>query len=86
MQEQLNIAEKYASEHNISFSTNTDPKKSKTKGIIFTKRGIKEGVENVLLNENPLPWVKSAKYLGNRLTNNINGLCDDIIEKRARYI
>ena len=86
LQEQLNIAQKYASDHNISFSTNIDPKKSKTKGIIFSKHEMKREIENVLLNENPLLWVQSAKYLGNRLTNKINGLCDDVLEKRARYI
>ena len=38
------------------------------------------------MNGNPLPWVTSAKYLGNRLTNKIDGLTQDIVEKRARYI
>ena len=68
------------------FSTNIDPKKSKTKGIIFSKKDIKHDIANVILNGNPLPWVTSAKYLGNRLTNKINGLTQDIVEKRARYI
>ena len=35
LQEMLDIAEKYVHEHSISFSTNPEPSKSKTKGIIF---------------------------------------------------
>ena len=83
LQEQLSIAEKYAKQHNISFSTNIDPKKSKTKGIIFSKNDIKYDIDNVILNGNPLPWVTSAKYLGNKLTNKINELTQDIVEKRS---
>ena len=35
LQEMLNKVEDYARNHNINFSTNPEPKKSKTKGIIF---------------------------------------------------
>ena len=86
LQEQLYIAEKYAKQQNISFSTKIDPKKNKTKGIIFSKNDIKYDIANVILSGNPLPWVTSAKYLGNKLTNRINGMLEDIKEKRARYI
>ena len=40
----------------------------------------------VNLNGNPLPWVTSAKYLGNKLTNNQDGYQQDAKEKRARFI
>ena len=40
----------------------------------------------MLLNGNPLPWVKSGKYLGNKLTGIQNGYQQDVKEKRARYI
>ena len=36
----LKLAEDYAKSHNIAFSTDPNPKKSKTKGIIF-KQGKK---------------------------------------------
>ena len=39
LQEMVSAAEKYAYSHNIKFSTNPDPVKSKTKGIIFRKYG-----------------------------------------------
>ena len=41
LQEMLNIAEKYALEHKISFSTNPDPEKSNTKCIVFSHTELK---------------------------------------------
>ena len=81
----LNSVEEYATNHNINFSTNPEPKKSKTKGIIF---GGKHKVDppNLSLNGNDLPWVEMAKYLGNTITSEVNGLQKDIKEKRAIYI
>ena len=81
----LKKVEEYANSHNINFSTNPEPIKSKTKGIIF---GDKTSIEPVKLslNGNELPWVNKAKYLGNTITNEINGLQKDIMEKRAAYI
>ena len=40
LQEMINIAEKYAKDHKISFSTHYLPEKSKTKGIVFSKRDL----------------------------------------------
>ena len=84
----LDMTEKYAQDHRIEFSTNPDPRKSKTKGIIFEKVKAKrnEDPAKLVLCNNPLPWENGAKYLGNRITNEINGLKDDTIIKRARYI
>ena len=86
LQNMLNIAEQYAKDHKISFSTDVNPNKSKTKGIIFSDKQIEENPAPVLLNGNPLPWVSSGKYLGNRLTSIQNGYQQDGKEKRARYI
>ena len=33
-----------------------------------------------------LPWAESATHLGNTIVNNIDGMSQDIIEKRAQYI
>ena len=88
LQQMLDIAQKYANEHTIEFSTNPDPRKSKTKGIIFKNRNNKghHEPEKLILCGNPFPWGNGAKYLGNRLTDKINGLQDDTVAKRARYI
>ena len=82
----LKIAEDYANEHKIAFSTDTNPDKSKTKGILFCKDPPARLPAPVLLNGNPLPWVSSGKYLGNRLTGNQNGYQKDVTEKRAQFI
>ena len=86
LQEMLHTAEKYVREHSISFSTNVDPSKSKTKGIIFSRKPLKAEPENVKLNGNPLPWVQKAKYLGNEVEAILNGLAQDANVKRAMYI
>ena len=86
LQNMLGSAERYANSHKISFSTNINPTKSKTKGIIFTNKETKADPEPVLLNGNPLPWVKSGKYHGKKLTGIQNGYQQDVKEKRARYI
>ena len=86
LQEMLDIASKYASDHKISFSTNTIPSKSKTKVIVFSDRRIRFSPEPLYLNGNPLPWVEKAKYLGNKVTGILDGYSQDIKEKRAQFI
>ena len=55
LQEMLDIAQKYVKDHIISFSTDPEPKKSKTKGIIFTRKPLKFSPLPLILNGNPLP-------------------------------
>ena len=88
IQEMLDKTEEYALEHKISFSTNPDPKKRKTKGIVFRNPNCKmtREPENLRLYGDLLPWENGAKYLGNRITNIINGLLEDTTAKRAQYI
>ena len=86
LQEMLDISEAYVKEHSISFSTDPDASKSKTKGIIFSRKPLKLEPEPVKLDGNPLPWVKQAKYLGNTIECVPNGHAADIKVKRARYI
>ena len=86
LQEMLDIASKYAREHKVSFSTDIRPEKSKTKGMVFSDRKIRYDPEPLRLDGNPLPWVEKSKYLGNKLTGQMNGFSDDIREKRARFI
>ena len=86
LQEMLDIAQKCMTEHNITFSTNVDPMKSKTKGMIFFIQPLKKHVEPIRLNGNPLPWVTKAKYLGNDIDACGKGLSSDVKVKRAKYI
>ena len=56
LQEMLTIAEKYANEHSIIFSTDVNPNKIKTKGMIFCKHEIDlKKYKPVVLSENELP-------------------------------
>ena len=83
LQEMLSIAEKYAEEHKIAFSTHILPEKSKTKGIVFSKKPLTWSPAPLILCDTPLPWVSSAKYLGNFITSSVDGLSQDVRQKRA---
>ena len=80
----LKVCEDYAEQHNLLFSTNEDPKKSKTKCLKYQNKPSE--VTPVQLCGNNLPWVDSGKHLGNILENKIDGLQKDIMVKRAKYI
>ena len=54
LQEMIRTCEQFAKKKNLKFSTNVDPTKSKTKGIIFSKNPVRQ-VPLVLLNGDPLP-------------------------------
>ena len=54
------------------FSTDTDPAKSKTKCLLFSRDKLHSQVMNVTLNGDLLPWVETAKHLGNHLSSKIN--------------
>ena len=81
LQKMLEIAEEYANDHRISFSTNIDPNKSKTKGIILSKKEMTVLPVPVNLNSNPLPWVSSGKYLGNKMSGVLDGYQNDARKK-----
>ena len=86
LQEMVKICEKFASKKNLKFSTNPDPSKSKTKGIIFSKHPVDtRTVPPVLLNGDPLPWVSQVKHLGNTLQCN-NSMQIDCSQKRGKFI
>ena len=59
LRNQLQLCE----EHNISFLTNPDPSKSKSKCIYFTCGHYRKPVK-VVFNHQKLPWVSQVDYLG----------------------
>ena len=85
LQNMIDTCEKYAEQHNLTFSTNVNPVKSKTKCVAFLLN--KRPLRNLQLKGKPLPWVNSIKHLGTTLTN---GSCcnleQDVLEKRAMFI
>ena len=84
LQDMLKTCEDYAREHNLTFSTHLSPRKSKTKCLSFLHK--KRPLRQLQLCGNNLPWVDSALHVGNKITDDMNGMKQDIREKRARYI
>ena len=71
LQELLKICESFAITHEMQFSTDPNPSKSKTKCLHFSRKKAPQKVPEVLLNNNSLPWVEKAKHLGNQLTTTV---------------
>ena len=86
MQLMLDQVEDFAGRYNISFSTDPDPKKSKSKCIFVVgkRRGLSKPAPLTLCGDQ-LPWVQSAVHLGHELHE--SGVMDhDATVKRAQYI
>ena len=72
LQSMLSICEEFATSHSMLFSTDPSPAKSKTKCMVFSRDKNKDQVRQVKLNGDLLPWVNTAKHLGNHLSSNLN--------------
>ena len=89
LQIMLTICEEFSTSHSMLFSTDPNPVKSKTKCLIFSRTVTPEQVLNVQLNGVKLPWVDTAKHLGNLLSSRINfsfripETKTDLLQKRA---
>ena len=66
LQKMVNLCQKHAEDNDLVFSTDPDPKKSKTMCIAFNCSN-KESLAPVKLNDDNLPWVSQAKHIGNYL-------------------
>ena len=85
LQEMLKVCEKYAQTHNLKFSTDKKPSKSKTKCMAYLMKP--RELRKLRLCGNELPWVPNGKHLGMRIdAEKENILTKDVIEKRALYI
>ena len=86
MQMMLDKCEEYATEHNIMFSTDPDPSKSKTKCIFVcgpSKKLTKPAPLTLCGRE--LPWVATATHLGHELHES-GSMEYDAVVKRAIFI
>ena len=86
LQSMVDLCHEFAASKNLKFGTNSDPEKSKTKCIVFSKN--KRDWTNVLpvqLNGDALPWVSKVKHLGNMLQSD-NSMSIDVLQKRGKYI
>jgi hypothetical protein len=85
LQKMLQSCESYAKEHNLVFSTDINPNKSKTKCIAFLNE--ERELNKLMLCDNILPWVNNVKHLGITLENKSGCILkQDIRIKRAQYI
>ena len=86
LQSLVNICDRFASEHNLKFGTHSDPAKSKTKCIVFSKKPRDcSKLAPVMLNGQKLPWVKKVNHLGNVLEMD-SSMRSDMALKRGRFI
>ena len=86
LQVMVDMCGKFAKEKNLKFSTDSNPVKSKTKCIVFSKSSRDRlHVAPVHLNSDPLPWVTQVKHLGNVLQSD-NSMKIDCTLKRGRFI
>ena len=86
MQLMLSKCESYAAEHNIMFSTDPDPEKSKSKCIYVT--GSRKNLARpapLTLCGRELPWVGHASHLGHEISESGN-MDYDAKVKRAMFI
>ena len=72
LQGMLDICQEYATSHSMLFSTVPNPTKSKTKCLFFSRKRSSEVISSVTLNGDPLPWVSTAKHLGNHLSSKLS--------------
>ena len=70
LQKMVDICNKYCENHGLKISCDIDPKKSKTKCLVFNgQNGIPA---NITLNNLPVPWDDKYVHLGHRLTSDEN--------------
>ena len=86
LQSMVNTCEKFASRKNLKFGTNSNPMKSKTKCIVFTKKRKNYlNLAPIKLDGSDLPWVRKVTHLGCILEDD-NLMRADILSKRAQFI
>ena len=68
----LDSCEKFSSSISMLFSTDPVPAKGKNKCLFFTRKRSSDQIKNVTLNGDNLPWVATAKHLGNHLSSKLN--------------
>ena len=86
MVDMLLVCEQFATRNNLQFSTDPDPRKSKTKCIFVcgSDRNLQKPA-NLSLFGTDLPWVSSATHIGYELHEDGTMNCDARI-RRAQFI
>ena len=86
LQSMVEVCEKYGKEHNLVFSTDPEPAKSKTKCLYFCGRTKNVRYPDpVQLDGKSLPWVQHAEHLGHTLHQTVT-MDMDCTRARAKFI
>ena len=86
MAKMLDVCEKYALKHNLEFSTDPVPAKSKSKCLFMCGKNTNVSYPAPLfLKGRTLPWVKTATHLGHELHQDCS-MSYDVKVKRAIFI
>ena len=86
LQEMINISQNFVTKLNLRFGTNSNPEKSKTKCIAFSKkRRPIQPLKPIILDGHPLPWVQQVEHLGHTLQVD-NSMKIDVNLKHGAFI
>ena len=85
MQLMLDVCQDYAQENNLVFSTDINPRKSKSKCLFMSSSKKSDKPLPLKLYGVDLPWVKTATHLGNELCED-GSMDTDVKQKRANFI
>ena len=86
LQKMVQICEEYGIEHNIKFSTDPNPSKSKTKCLLFCGKNYRgEMPAPVMLDGKELPWVNTVEHLGHVLDKTLE-MDADVSRARASFM
>ena len=86
LQSMVSLCETFSKQRNLTFGTNKDLNKSKTKCIVFSnKEKQTKNLSPIVLYGNNLPWVQTVMHLGCTLQSN-NSMSKDTMNKRGIFI
>ena len=85
LQRMLTVCEEYGREHNLVFSTDPNPVKSKTKCVQFGHTSRCQYPDPVFLDGKALPWVERVEHLGHILHESLS-MNADCTRARASFM
>ena len=82
LQRMMDICIRYCEKHGIQISVDANPKKSKTKTMVFNAKHGKPA--NIMINNTPVPWTDTYVHLGHNITSDEN-MYHDLNAKVGEY-
>ena len=84
LQDMLSTCKEYAASQNLTFSTDQNPDKCKTKLMAFLDKP--RDLPSLKLWDTYLSWVDKIKHLGNTISNTLDGSQLDMRVKTAKCV